>query len=178
MTEKNKGTRFPRSPRVRVAVTAEHVATAIPRDSGHCMIADAVRDCVPGATNVAVDIQTVRFSDPAKGLRYVYLTPQVAAAALVDFDDGTAPAPFEFELRGAWVLRVGGTKRRATEAERQNRKTRDKARLVAGQFANGTIPRVVGGKEPPQMRSRREFGRRAFRARPTPPDGPQIEQVG
>src|SRR5262245_57512785 len=73
------------SPRGLVRVTDELIETALPKNSEHCMIADAVKIAFPGAKGVSVDLATIRFSDPEKGLRYIYLTPRIAQTALVEF---------------------------------------------------------------------------------------------
>jgi len=95
---------IPRSRRVDVEVTPEIIGTATQADSGHCMIADAVKAAVPGAANISVDLQTIRFSDPKKRMRYVYLTPRMAQLALVDFDAGEMPDPFTFRLDRAHIV--------------------------------------------------------------------------
>jgi hypothetical protein len=46
------------------------------------MIAEAIKQAVPRATNVSVDLSTVRWTDPEKKLRYTYLTPRAAQIAL------------------------------------------------------------------------------------------------
>lgn len=81
-----------------VEVTEELIAKAIPRDSGHCMIADSLRLAIPTAKNVSVDLATIRFSDPAKKRRYIYLTPPSGQQALLDFDQGNPITPFKMRL--------------------------------------------------------------------------------
>lgn len=72
----------------RIHVTDDDIATAIPKDSGHCAIADAIRRQWPDVRNVSVDLATIRWTDRAKGERYVYLTPQPAQQLLLAFDQG------------------------------------------------------------------------------------------
>lgn len=74
--------------RVTIEVTEADIEQAVPKDSGHCAIADAIARQIPGAANVTVDLQTIRWSDRDKGKRYVYLTPRVAQILLLDFDRG------------------------------------------------------------------------------------------
>src|SRR6266702_2903704 len=62
------------------------------------MIADSVKHCYPWARNVTVDIQTIRLSDPDRGVRFTYLTPRQAQLALLDFDAGEPVEPFNFVL--------------------------------------------------------------------------------
>lgn len=69
------------------------------------MIAEAVKNCVPRAKNVSVDLATIRFTDKDTGERYVYQTPAGAQAALVNFDQGNKPEPFKFRLATLFQIR-------------------------------------------------------------------------
>lgn len=169
--------KFPLGPRVKVEVTQDTIQTAIAANSNHCWIAESIKAALPHASGVAVDVSTTRFTDPEKGLRYVYLTPLSAQLALIDFDEGNPPAPFSFILKNAHVTRAG-TLPRNKELREQAKDSRDKkkaaraardaalttARLVGGPgHGHGNLPRRVGGKRPPQLRTMRQFGVRAFR---------------
>jgi hypothetical protein len=83
-----------------IEVTQTDIETAVPKDSGHCAIADAIARQIPGASRVTVDLQTIRWTDTEKGERYVYLTPRVAQALLLDFDQGERDycQPLSFRL--------------------------------------------------------------------------------
>ena len=59
------------TPRVNVQVTPDIINVAARRDSGHCMIADALRLAVPEAQSVSVDLATIRWTDNAN---YVSVT--------------------------------------------------------------------------------------------------------
>ena len=153
-------TRTPRAPQVIVEITDEVIDEAIPRDSSHCMIADALKALVPGASKVAVDLQTIRFSDLKKGLRYTYLTPRVAQVALIKFDQGLKPEPFAFRLRGGQVTRAGRVKRETkplSEKQMQQRKdaaskvkeSLGKTQLAQRHAGSGRIPDRIGGQPPP-----------------------------
>jgi len=169
--------RYPLGPRVRVNVTKEAITKAISADSSKCWIAESIKAAVPKATNVVVDLSTTRFSDLEKGLRYVYLTPYSAQLALIAFDEGNPPPPFSFILKNAHVSKAGTlpvakelrdkvkTAREKKKLERQSarRATLTKQKLVARSEGKGSVPRRVGGKRPPQLRMKRQFGIRAFR---------------
>ena len=86
------------SRRIELDLTEEIIARATARNSGHCVIADAVRAAMPDATRISVDLQTIRFSHPLTGRRYVYLTPAAAQHVLIDFDQGIDPTPQEIKL--------------------------------------------------------------------------------
>jgi hypothetical protein len=160
---------YPKGPRLRVNVTKEQITAAINADSTHCMIAEAIRVAYPNATHVASDISTCRLSDLDKGHRYVYMTPFSAQICLLDFDEGKRPEPFSFLLKNAHVTKAGGTTPKAKERnlKHRNRKRQEillsKSRLVGGNKKSGNLPRRVGGKRPPQLRTMRQFGVRAFR---------------
>lgn len=145
-------TRKPRAPQVTVVVTPEIIQEAVERHSGHCVIADAVRRTVPEASHVSVDLQTVRFTDKSKGLRYTYLTPRRAQVCLVKFDQGVLPEPFEIRLNGGHVTAAGN----------KNNPKLSKA-TVRNTDGNKVLERV-GGKTPPVagVSNRRAFGLRAF----------------
>jgi hypothetical protein len=159
-----------RSPKLVINVTQNVIDQSIPKDSGHCMVADAIAARLPRARFISVDLATIRFSDPLAGRRFVYLTPRSVQQALLDFDQGDKPAPFRFTIEHAHVLPTGtGSK--------------GKAELVAksrsGSKSPGPIPVRVGGESPPlgplqggakggrgmagnNRGRRREFGLRAF----------------
>lgn len=123
------------SPKLRIEVEEDIIAESAQRDSSHCMIAEAVQRAVPTARYISVDLATIRFSDPAAGYRYIYLTPRIAQMALLDFDQGEKPKPFSFEIRGAHVLPTG---------------TGNRGRVKLEPSASGGTPPVrVGGKAPP-----------------------------
>ena len=134
------------------------------------MIAEAIKRAFPKASAVAVDISTCRFSDLSKGLRYVYLTPRTAQDAIVDFDEGLLPQPFKVKLRAPHVSRAGqGSPRTARRnAKRKIQRAAAKAlprRAALHPHDRGEVPDRVGGRRPPQLHTRREFGIRAFRGK-------------
>jgi hypothetical protein len=166
--------RYPLGPKVRVVVSTETITRGTVADSRICMIAEALKEAVPVATHVSVDVATTRFTDPTKGLRYVYLTPFTAQMALLAFDEGRVPTAFSFTLRNAHVSAAGVPKPKDSDsAERKKAKEKALAQAAAipsrsvivsqhGTTANQASPRVIGGKRPPQLRSLRRFGLRQF----------------
>lgn len=172
----------PNAPYVTCHVTQEMIDLSLRKNSGHCMTADAIQLAFPGATNISVDIQTIRFSDNQRRLRYIYLTPRKVQQYIIDWDDGIKIPPFSFVLRGGHVTEMGthvynridlssyGV-RGAESAKHERTKNRKKlpvdAKLKQNRGLGGNIPTVVGGDEPPVSRYslRREFGLRAFQRR-------------
>lgn len=106
-SRRSRRQRRPATPRVTVVVTKEIIERSEQRKSSHCMIAEAVKAAVPEARSVAVDLQSIRYSDPVKRLRYVWLTPRLAQIALLAFDQGTHSTAFTMVLRGAQVVKMG-----------------------------------------------------------------------
>jgi hypothetical protein len=148
-------------------VTEEIINHAVARSSGHCVIADAIRASVPDASYVSVDLQTIRFTDRARGKRYIYLTPAYAQRVLVDFDQGVKPAPFIGKLaRPAQIVKVN-------QSRRADAKTRglpaDLKKRVAKADGPGVVPTVIGGPYPPTAAlsstrgRRRAFGLRSLK---------------
>ena len=163
--------KFPRGPVIRVQVKKETITSAVTADSTKCWIAESIKAAYPEAKNVAVDVATTRFSDFERGLRFVYLTPYTAQKALIEFDEGTPPVPFSFLLRNAHVTRAGitaarkeGNKKRAAASSASLTKKLAKPRIQKNPGAqSGALPRRVGGRRPPQLKTLRQFGVRAFR---------------
>jgi hypothetical protein len=110
---------------VTVKVTEDVIEQAERKNSNHCMVADAIKASIPHASSVSVDLATIRFTDPEKRQRYIYLTPYHVQRALIDFDQGVHNQPFNFQLRkAAQVLESGsrrlpdGTKKRPSRANK------------------------------------------------------------
>jgi len=166
------------SPRIRIEITEELIQAATAKDSNHCMIADAVKIAFPGATGVAVDLATIRFTDRTKSARYIYMTPRIAQAALVNFDQARKPEPFSFLLRGAQVTRSGRVwrsheKKEATPAQKKSAAKAKEVRFGKSRLrstGSGNVPDRIGGQAPPVQRSsdnvpfsrRRAYGLRAL----------------
>jgi hypothetical protein len=173
-----------RAPQLDFAITEDHIQTAIPADSSHCMIADALQAAMPNATYISVDLATIRFTDRLAGRRYIYLTPGVAQEALIAFDQGEPVEPFTIKARAAQMIYTGSAqKARKIQAEdtaegdpkpkRQRAKlTRDAKGLSQqspGIKDGGAAPPVgplatgTGTNNPPNRRGRRrQFGLRAL----------------
>lgn len=148
-----------RNTEVTIQVTEHDIGLAVPKDSAHCMIADALRRARPDVSHVSVDLATIRWSDPVARKRYIALTPRPAQEALLDFDNNKRPAPFMFRVRPAQVVSI-----RSKEDS-----TRKKATVMK---TNGRVPLVKEGRTPPtgplaggsaaRTGRRREFGLRGM----------------
>ena len=68
------------------------------RMDGERIIAEAVRAARPDVRNVAVDIGTIRWTDPKTGRCVTFATPIVVRDALLGLARGVAAEPFHFVL--------------------------------------------------------------------------------
>jgi hypothetical protein len=93
-----------------VSVSAEAIsAVTAGAIDGARIIAAAIRAARPEVRNVAVDLGTIRWTDPETGRRQTFATPVVVRAALLTLDSGAAPTPFRFTLgRAARTVRPQG----------------------------------------------------------------------
>lgn len=94
-----------------IEVTQRHIDNALARSSTGCMIAEAIKDAIPDARHVAVDIQCIRLS--RRGCRYIFLTPHIAQDAIVAFDQGRRDQlrPLTLRLRPAQIAKSGKRRR-------------------------------------------------------------------
>lgn len=164
-----------RSPRVTVSVTNKEITQSMQANSSHCMIADAIKRTIPTATAVSVDLATIRWSDPLKRLRYTYLTPRTAQFAILDFDHGVSPKPFDIKLGGAQVTTMFSRKpgkRHATGDHKLGRK-----KMLTPK--SNSVPDVIGGKPPPttHLGRRREFGLRGIQWKHPLSDAQDIPEI-
>lgn len=94
-----------------ISITQDLIETSERRSSSHCMIADAVKDAGRRSgmhmTSVAVDLQTIRFTDKTAMVRYIFLTPRLCQQALVDFDQGIHTEVFNTTLRNPTIVSAG-----------------------------------------------------------------------
>jgi hypothetical protein len=113
------------SPSLTVHIDQQIIDHSMRRDSAHCMISEALRQLLPTATGLSVDLATIRLTDPAKKLRYVYLTPRQAQIALIDYDRGINPKPFAFRLHRAVQVTRGRAVAVAAGTVANNRRTQN-----------------------------------------------------
>jgi hypothetical protein len=89
--------RPPRQTTVTIGTEAIAAAT-IGGIDGERAIAEAIRTARPDVRNVAVDLGTIRWTDPKTGRRVTFATPIVVRDALLGLAGGAAPEPFRFIL--------------------------------------------------------------------------------
>lgn len=83
---------------ITLNITQKIIDDAMEKDSGHCMIAQALRRRGAHSTRVTAEAATFNMSD---GMRYTYPLPPKAVAKLIAFDQNKASVePFSFILLG------------------------------------------------------------------------------
>jgi hypothetical protein len=104
--------------RRRISVEDVHIAESLQRSSSACAIAEAVKQQIPNAIHVSVDLATIRWTDRVKQLRYVALTPMCAQELVVNFDQGLREKlqPIAFDLKPVIIARSGARRRQVPEA--------------------------------------------------------------
>lgn len=154
--------------RIEVDVTADVIEKATKRSSSHCVAADAIKASYPHLKFVAVDIQTIRYTDPDTQLRHICFTPRSVQDMLINFDRGINPVPFSFRIRPTQVIKAGRLPPAPPDANGKATPRKPRVKLARSNSLN-VVPRKqeigikVGGQSPPQMSTRREFGVRAYR---------------
>jgi len=81
-----------------IKVTKANIENATRHSSSHCMIAEAIRDAIPSARFISVDLQWIAFSLPEQAERHFHPTPKQAQTQLLRFDDGYPIWPFSLKL--------------------------------------------------------------------------------
>ena len=96
-------------PRRQTTVTIDRDAISAAmagRIDGERIIVEAIRAARPDVRNVAVDLATIRWTDPMTRRRVTFATPAMVRDALLGLARGAAPEPFRFILgRAARITR-------------------------------------------------------------------------
>ena len=156
----------------KVEITEEIINGAKVRDSGHCIIANALKASLGGLRPV-VDVATIRWTNKEQGIRYIALTPARAQRLLLEWDKGIVPEPFTLRVYPFQMIRSGrkgsvdNTKKVIPGAVRSRRSysSHAKGKAVQGSGDNIGNPTTIGGTLPPtgalsNIGRRRTFGLR------------------
>lgn len=152
--------------RTKIPVDEDLIEAGIKKDATYCIIAEAVRRALPEATGIRVDLATIRWSDPDKGVRYIYLTPLAAQQMIVDFDQGYGTdrlKPFMMRLKDfqAIPMRTAAAKRQASGVGKGNGEPkRRKVRIKSDGSAE-----IIGGRAMPVADARSPERQRRYGAR-------------
>lgn len=118
---------------------------------------------MPTARRIATDLQTIRFTLPETGYRYIYLTPRVGQEGLIKFDQGIPPEPFKFQLRNAVQITYANKTDAAKESlakYRAARREREKAEAHEA-YVEATAANTRPGVYLQHNRGTDEHGRKA-----------------
>jgi hypothetical protein len=99
-----------REGKATISVLQKHIDDAMEKHSSHCATAEAIREQVPEARFISVDLQTIRWTDSRKKLRYVFLTPHaIQGGVIVPFDQGEREncKPVTVRMRPCTVIKIG-----------------------------------------------------------------------
>jgi hypothetical protein len=141
------------------------------------MIADAVKDAIPDAKVVMVDLATIRYT--RAGYRYIHATPQLAQMNLLMLDAGVKPKPFRVRLPNPLQVTPSRRYDPETRAERKRKNRTYRTKKAQANSGEGAVPTVTGGRPIPMgplahgrgrnanwaTGARREFGLRAMATR-------------
>ena len=132
----------------QIAVSKKWIEFAVRSNSGHCIIAEALKEL--GAKRVSVDVATIRFT--YDGTRRIHLTHPKAQVALVQYDQGIPLEPFTFSLGRPAFEFPEGYKAGSSPAKLKFRKPSDETSTSGKKYGRtkAHVPTVVGGKAPPR----------------------------
>jgi hypothetical protein len=102
--------------RAVVEVKQHHIDASLQRSSSHCAFAAALKEAIPHARFISIDLQSCGWTNPIKGVRYVVLTPHAVRDLILAFDQGEREKlhPFTVRLKPSFITRPGrsdGTRR-------------------------------------------------------------------
>ena len=156
----------PKKRHYAIAVTADDLETAHPRDSAHCAIAEAINREV-GTARTAVDLQTITFTDPKRKERLTYLTPPIAQDHLVSVDKELPLRPFTIVLTKPIQIRAAGGRGGAPAAFQRAEERNERLRDLRKKRDKGTTMTRSDKAALTRMEKRGEV--------PTPPPRPRIK---
>src|SRR5262245_55000057 len=145
-----------RSDMKTINVTQQHIDEAIANCSNRCAVADAVKEAVPHAMRIRVDLQTIRWSDPVTKERYIYLTPARVQEYIIAFDVGDPVKPFQIRLNSTsrQVIPINEMPAEVQKALHKRRKSPQ----IKPTASNPMIVEKIGGKAPPGLSTVRGYG--------------------
>lgn len=103
---------LPKAKHYTIHVTEEEINKSKKEHAGRCMVANAIRNCIPHAESIDVTSDTIRFNikdeESGETFRYIYDTTGKAGKEIRKFDDNEEIKPFKFKLdaRQAFIKTV------------------------------------------------------------------------
>jgi len=81
-----------------------------------------------------VDRQSIRFSNPKRKKRFVYLTSPIAAEKLVEFDQGKDVQPFEVSMSAGYSETMRSKTPGFKRSNKRNKKPKSKRRPMPSRY--------------------------------------------
>jgi hypothetical protein len=155
--------------RAEISVLDRHFDEAMEKNSSHCAIAFAIRDAIPYARHIAVDLQTIRWTDPrpGRGVRYVFLTPAAAQHnVIIPFDQGDREGckPVTFRMKPAFVTK-SGKKRNHTPDPEQLKDAKLKVARDQPHIPAPEVPESPFEESPPALDAEKDLAKGHARRR-------------
>ena len=146
---------------LKVNVSQAEIDMAVPSNSKHCMISDALkRHYGRRISNVVTDKEATAFTERKTGRRYKFALPPLARAALLQFDNGERVTPFTFCARNPIV------RERKAHVLASSAKRGAKTPLLKGRHRFGASGQMSGANNKQRRLTRgmdRFFGKRIFK---------------
>lgn len=130
-------------PAFTVVITTEAMNAAIRKKSHACVIADAVKLAKPHVIRIQVDTRELRFTDPAKKIRYIYDMPGTGRSLLVHFDRGIRPPQTRIRFSRGHALR-------SKQKDPRTGKPHPQAPFSMAVRPDTTVPDTLGGDPGPR----------------------------
>jgi len=146
----------PQIPRQKIEVKEKDIRESCRKNANRCMIASAIRKQFPEAQSVYVDMLSIRWSDPERGLRYTYMTPKPVQNALIRFDMGLEIKPFYFQVRSGQVSGMRIRNKRVQLGRPRKTEKEENGAIVITKF--GGVPPPRGVPPHPSAQHIRHFG--------------------
>jgi len=147
----------------KITTNQEHIEYGVRNNSHRCPMSLAIRQRFPSARYISIDLQTIRYSLPEYGLRFIWMTPPAGQRFLRYFEGGREGElrPFTMALRGLFLMDI------QRRPERKGKKPVRKPKAKLHQFGGGNnLPATIGGKAPSKVGTDRIFGVRAWKEYP------------
>lgn len=161
------------SPTLMPDITEEQWAHAVASNSGGCLISDAIGKKYPHLTAISTDMATIRASDRAKGVRYIYLTPPDAQHLLLSFDQGWPQPTQRLTIRRA--VQIVPIVRAQTGSASLAERGRLRAERIAALQAKQEAGQVLTKREGQQLRRLLKSEAKVKLERPTTYGTPRVE---
>jgi hypothetical protein len=158
------------SGRATISVEQKHIDESLKASSSHCAIAEAIRDAIPWATYISIDLQSCRWTDSKRGIRYFFLTPHIAQELVINFDQGNLDklVPVTFSMRPCTITTAGARYARHTPDNEQLTDAKLKVAVEQPHIPSTSEETLAGNWKPQSLSEKGELI--------APPDNPELAE--